>query len=65
MISIRLRVAFHFDHCEIPEGTVIAAPSELAHMLVSRGVAERAEPERGIIEPQETRTVARPHRRIQ
>jgi hypothetical protein len=55
MTRIRLKVTFHFDHCEIPEGTVIGLPSELAHMLVSRGVADLVEPQHAVVEPMETR----------
>jgi hypothetical protein len=55
MITVRLKVAFRFDHCEIPEGTVIAVPSGIAQMLILRGVAELASPEHAVVQPDETR----------
>jgi len=58
MTTIRLLVTFRFDHCELQAGTVIAVPAELARSLILRGVAEMAEPERMVIEPQETRVAS-------
>jgi len=55
MTSIRLKVEFSFDHCHIPAGTVISVPAEIARDLAQRGVAEMAEPQHAVIEPQETR----------
>jgi hypothetical protein len=55
MIPIRLTISFKRDHLEIPAGMVIAVPAEKAHELVSRGVAEHAEPQHAVVEPQETR----------
>ena len=59
MVSIRLLLPLRFDHFEIPAGTVIAVPAGLAGMAVQRRVAEMVEPERAVVEPQETR-VQRP-----
>jgi hypothetical protein len=58
MKSIILKVSFSFDHCEIPAGTRVSVPAELAHMLVSRGTAEMVQ-EQAVIQPQETRDVSR------
>lgn len=55
MIIIRLKVSFHFDHCELPAGMVITVPAEKAQELVSRGVAELAEPQHAVVQPEETR----------
>jgi len=55
MISIRLKYPLSFHHAEIPAETVIAVPAGIAHMLVMREMAEMAEPEHAIIEPEETR----------
>lgn len=58
-MQIRLKVSFHFDHCELPAGMVITVPAEKAHELVSRGVAELAEPQHAVLQPEETRTLRR------
>jgi hypothetical protein len=55
MTSIRLIYEFSYDHAEIPAGTVIAVPAGLARDFINRGIAEAVEPERAVIEPQETR----------
>jgi hypothetical protein len=55
MTSIRLRYKFSFDHCEIPAGTVITVPAGLARELVARQAADLVEPERAIVQPEETR----------
>jgi hypothetical protein len=55
MKLIRLKVSFTFDHCEIPAGTNISIPAGIAFDLINRGVAEMAEPEKAVIEPQENR----------
>jgi len=59
MIQIRLVYPLRFDHFEIPVGTVIGVPAGIAMMAIQRGIAERAEPERAIVEPQETRARTR------
>lgn len=59
MIAIRLQVPLKFDHCELPAGMIIQVPAEKAREFIQRGIAERAEPERAVIEPQETRARAR------
>ena len=62
MKSIRLNVPLKFDHFEVPKGTVLTFeyvplgnPQELTQQAVQRGIATMAEPERAVIEPQETR----------
>ena len=62
MTSIRLRFPLRFDHYEIPAGTVIEVPAELAHMAVMRGIAEFSEPQRAVVAPQETRGRGRPRK---
>lgn len=57
MIGIRLKYPLSFHHAEIPAGTVITVPAEIARMFIAREVAEAAEPEYAVIQPQETRTV--------
>lgn len=60
MISVRLIFPLRFDHFELPPGTVIGLPAELAHQAISRGIAEPAEPLRAVLQPQETRRRGRP-----
>lgn len=55
MTTIRLLLPLRFDHFEIPAGTTIAVPADLARMAVQRGIGVRVEPERAVVEPQETR----------
>jgi len=62
MKQIRLKVAFSFDHCEIPAGAFIAVPAPVAQNLVMAGVAVYTEPERAVVAPQETR-ISQPHNR--
>ncbi len=66
MTSIRLLCPFTFHHCEIPAGTVIAVPAAIAMQFIAREVAVMAEPERAVVEPQETRVIspARRERRV-
>lgn len=53
--AVKLKVSFHFDHCELPAGMVLTVPAEKAQELVSRGVAELAEPQHAVVQPEETR----------
>lgn len=56
MRAIKLSHPFKFHHAEIPGGTKISVPPDLAVQLVEKyQVAEYAEPERAVIEPMETR----------
>lgn len=55
MISIRLNFPLSFHHAEIPAGTVIAVPADIAHSFLVREVAVMAEPERAVVQPEETR----------
>lgn len=55
MITIRLVFALKFDHFDIPAGTIISVPAEIARVAIQRGIGIMAEPERAVIEPQEKR----------
>jgi len=55
MLRIRLLISFNRDHLELPAGMVIAVPADKARELVSRGVAEMAEPIHAVVEPREKR----------
>jgi len=55
MKSIRLTVDVPFLRRYLTAGMVIGLPADLADDLVRRELAEYVEPERAIIEPQETR----------
>lgn len=55
MITIRLKLPLRFDHFEIPAGTTIAVPADIARIAIARGIAEPAEREKAVVEPQETR----------
>ena len=55
MKLIRLTESFRCHHLEIPPGTVVGLPPELADRFVGLGVGEFAEPQRAVIEPQEVR----------
>ncbi len=59
MITIRLRVPLYFDHFEIPAGTVISVPAGIAEIALRCKVAEAAEHEKAVVEPQETRVSMR------
>ena len=59
MIPIRLILPLKFDHFEIPAGTVIAVPVDIAQSAVARGIGVRTEAERAVLEQQEVRTVQR------
>lgn len=55
MIQFQLNVAFSFDHCEIPAGTVIGLPAGLAEQFQARGVGRITEVHKAVIAPEETR----------
>jgi len=55
MVSIRLLLPLRYDHISLGAGTIIALSREDAQKLIATGIAEMAEPERAVIEPQETR----------
>jgi hypothetical protein len=55
MITVRLLLPLKHDHIELPEGMIISLPAEAAHKLVMSGIAVMAEPERAVVQPQETR----------
>jgi len=58
MKRIRLLHPFTFHHAEIPGGTEISVPPDLADRFVENyQVAEYAEPERAVIAPSETRVI--------
>jgi len=46
MTAIRLICPLRFDHYEIPGGTLISVPPDIAHRAVMQGIAEMAEPEK-------------------
>jgi hypothetical protein len=58
MTSVKLNYAFKFDHAEIPAGTVISVPAGMARDFIGRGIALPIEPERAVLEPEETRTAS-------
>jgi hypothetical protein len=62
MIAIRLICPLRFDHFEMPGGTLVMVPPDVARRAVMQGIAVMAEPERAVVEPKETR-VNRPRRR--
>lgn len=65
MTKIRLLLPLKFDHFELSVGTVIAVPTDVALVAVQRGIAEYAEPQTAVVEPQERRTVeSRARRRV-
>lgn len=55
MTQIRLIRSLSFHHFEIPAGTVIAVPADVAQRAVQREIAQYAEPQHAVIEPRETR----------
>lgn len=61
-MKIRLAFPLRFQHFEIPAGTVIDIPADLARMAISRSIAEPAEYETAVIAPQETRGRGRPRK---
>jgi hypothetical protein len=63
MINIRLLESFKRHHLELGVGEIIGVRSEVAHRLVSLGVAEYAESQKEILEPHETRIADRPRGR--
>lgn len=63
MIMVRFFHPLRYDHFDIPAGTIIAVPAGIAHTAIQRGIAEMAEPEKAIVEPQETRVLNRPRGR--
>lgn len=53
--TIRLLQSIGRDHITLAPGTVLSLPSDQAARFVRAGIAEWAEPERAIVEPDETR----------
>jgi hypothetical protein len=55
MILVRLLMPLKFHHHELEAGLVIGLPPDRAHRLIQAGIAEMAEPERAVVQPQEKR----------
>jgi len=56
MVMIRLMVEFQHHHHVLPIGSLLSVPADTARRLVGAELAAMAEPERAIVEPEETRT---------
>lgn len=63
MRKIRLKYRFTMDHCEIPAGTEMTLPAGIAERLIRQQAADLIEPEKAVVEPEETRVINPPGNR--